>query len=252
MKENSVLIKERMAVGAHIIDIRRNNTSFTRQSIMLIHGIGVSSRYFIPFAERLAQHYHVIAIDLPGYGQAPKPARPLSVAELADVVVQLTRQLQLDQPVLIGQSMGCQIAARAVRKAPSQYKKMILLAPTVNVKERSLPIQAVRLFQDTLREPLALNMIILADYARMGFRRYVQTSQYMLCDYIEESLPECMIPTLIVRGEKDRIVPDDWVHFLQSVTPNSKLVEIPNGPHVVQYKMAAPLAGICRRFISEN
>jgi pimeloyl-ACP methyl ester carboxylesterase len=249
MSAKSTLTKERMTVGGHIIDIRMNTIDDARQSVVFVHGIGVSSRYFIPFAEQLAGEYHVIAIDLPGYGKTPKPPRVLSIREMADVVLQLTSQLGLKRPVIVGHSMGCQIAARAVQKQPRLFSKVLLIGPTVNNRERTLFMQTVRLFQDTAHEPLAATLLILRDYLRMGFWRYIRTCRYMLRDHIEESLADCTIPALIVRGENDKIVPTEWVRVLCKSAPNATYQEIPDGSHAVQYMLPAHLATIFRRFV---
>ena len=54
---------------------------------VLVHGMVVSSRYMVPTAQRLARLCTVYAIDLPGYGKSYKPARILSVGELADALI---------------------------------------------------------------------------------------------------------------------------------------------------------------------
>lgn len=248
MQENYTLTKTRMTVGDNTVDLHMNLSDASRPAVLLIHGIGVSGRYFIPFARELVKDYRVIAVDLPGYGKTPKPRRALDIKELAAVVVQLSRQLQLHQPIIVGQSMGCQIAARAVAMEPTLFHKMLLLGPTVNKAERSLIKQAVRLGQDTLHEPLAVNWMIFVDYLRMGFLRYLRTCRYMLRDHIEEVLPQCTIPVLIVRGQEDKIVPRKWVAYLQAVTPDATIQELPDAPHAAQFMMPVHLAAIFRQF----
>jgi pimeloyl-ACP methyl ester carboxylesterase len=50
---------------------------------VLVHGIGVSSRYFHPVAAQLAQRGHVYLVDLPGYGSVPDPRRDVTIADHA-------------------------------------------------------------------------------------------------------------------------------------------------------------------------
>src|SRR5215213_2342748 len=53
---------------------------------VLVHGLGVSSRYMVPLAVNLARSFHVYAPDLPGFGRSDTPKRALSVRELGHVL----------------------------------------------------------------------------------------------------------------------------------------------------------------------
>src|SRR6478609_774976 len=61
-------------------------------AFVLVHGIGVSSRYFRPVAIRLAPAGSVFLVDLPGYGSAPTPKTPISLDDHADVVARFIRE----------------------------------------------------------------------------------------------------------------------------------------------------------------
>jgi pimeloyl-ACP methyl ester carboxylesterase len=52
-------------------------------AIVLVHGLGVSSRYMAALARELAPFYRVHAVDLPGFGRSEKPPRPLGVVDPA-------------------------------------------------------------------------------------------------------------------------------------------------------------------------
>ncbi|HEX5817918.1 MAG TPA: alpha/beta fold hydrolase, partial [Gemmatimonadales bacterium] len=54
--------------------------------ILLLHGLGVSGRYFLPLAERLARDFAVHIPELPGHGDSSRPAHSLDVPALADVL----------------------------------------------------------------------------------------------------------------------------------------------------------------------
>lgn len=243
------LTKRRMVIGSHAVDVHSNDANSHCQTIVFVHGIGVSSNYFQPFANELAKNYHVVVIDLPGYGKTPKPDHALSIVELANFVIMATEQLQVGGSIILGHSMGCQIVAHAVKKQPQLYEKMVLLAPTVYRHERSLFMQTVRLLQDTMFEPIKASLVIFPDYVRMGLGRYLATCRYMLEDRIEETLLDCIIPALIVRGVKDKIVPGEWVRYLDQVTPNSMLRHVNNAPHAVQLSQPMTLARMCSDFI---
>ncbi|HEV7951901.1 MAG TPA: alpha/beta fold hydrolase [Candidatus Saccharimonadales bacterium] len=245
--KNTLRLK-RIAMSRHTVDLRMNRYDSNRRSILFVHGIGASGRYFLPLAGKMSATHNVFVVDLPGYGNTPKPPAALSIRELSDVIIELTHRLNLEKTILIGHSMGCQIVARAVQKEPMLYDKMVLIGPTVNSKERTLFMQSLRLAQDVIYEPMRVRQMILSDYMHMGFRRYLQTCRHMMNDHIEESLADCRLPILIVRGKKDKIVPADWVRVLCTVAPDAKCHEIADAPHAAQYKMASRLAAVCCKF----
>src|SRR5690606_3951434 len=55
--------------------------------VVLVHGFGVSSKYFLATAERLAPTLAVYAVDLPGHGQSDTPPQPLDISQLADALI---------------------------------------------------------------------------------------------------------------------------------------------------------------------
>ena len=237
-------------IGSHVIH-EQVSASGQETSIILVHGLGVSGKYFEPFAEHLSKHYDVYNIDLPGYGKTSKPYPALTITELSDVLLDYIEEKRFRKVILIGQSMGCQIVAHAGAKNPSMIHKMILLAPSVNKNERNAVMQTYRLIQDIFHEPISATALVFGEYIRMGIRRYIQSANYMLNDHIEQTLQYYTQPVLIVRGKKDKIVPYDWATHLSRLHQNYVLKEMADAPHLLHYKKPQELVSICRRFIEE-
>ena len=72
--------------------------------MVLVHGLGVSSRYMLPTLALLAPRARVFAPDLPGFGHSTKPPHTLSLAELADSLADWMSATGLDRAVLLGNS----------------------------------------------------------------------------------------------------------------------------------------------------
>lgn len=211
------------------------------QPVVLVHGIGVSARYFKRLAAELAQGNAVYAIELPGFGGSPWPHRQLTVPEFGEVVVAVLRKLDLSGIVLVGHSMGCQVATEVAARAPELVHKLVLLGPTVNDRERSLGKQALRLGQDTLRESPAVNWMVFTDYLR-SFVPYIRTLPSMVNHRLEDALPQVSCPVVLIRGERDPIVPLDWLERLAAANSNSTIVEVPGVPHVLMHSRPAETA----------
>lgn len=239
----------RMHVGGHAVGVR-GTFAPERPPIVLVHGIGMSGEYFLPYADVLAATHDVYALDLPGYGRTPKPARALTVPELGEVVAGVVMALGLDAPVVVGHSMGCQIVADAIADHPGLCAGYILIGPTVDPAARSLPAQGLRLLRDSLVEPPASNAVVLRNYLRMGPLRYLRTARYMLADRIEETILGCTVPGLVVRGTRDPIASAEWVRLLVHLAPDADLLEIPGGPHNVHHNRPHDLAAACAPFLA--
>ena len=225
-------------IGDCVVTLRRVGRG---QPVVLVHGIGVSARYFQRLAAELASSNAVYAVELPGFGSTPWPRRPLSVPDLGEIVVSVLRMLDLRGAVLVGHSMGCQVATETAARAPELVHKLVLLGPTVNDQERSIGRQALRLAQDTLRESPAVNMMVFTDYLR-SIVPYVRTLPAMVNHRLEEALPRVSCPVVLMRGQRDPIVPSDWLHRLAASNPKATIVEVPDVPHVLMYGRPAETA----------
>jgi pimeloyl-ACP methyl ester carboxylesterase len=93
---------------------QRANISFSRRGsgppLLLLHGAGLSRRAWAPVVETLAERYDVLIPDLPGFGQSPPlPATP-TIAGLTDAVASWLREIGIERPHVVGNSVGGGIA----------------------------------------------------------------------------------------------------------------------------------------------
>jgi pimeloyl-ACP methyl ester carboxylesterase len=214
---------------------------------VLVHGIGMSHRYLQPLAEHLARDGHVLVPDLPGFGRSPGPAHALGIAEHAAVVAALVADRGLRAPVLVGQSMGCQVVVEALAAHPGLGSAAVLIGPVVDPGARSAARQGARLMRDGLREPVRLNAILTADYLRAGPRRYAATLPHMLGYRIEERIRDVAEPVLVLRGEHDPIAPARWVADLAAAAPRGTVAEVPGWGHNVMFPAPEVVGDLCRR-----
>jgi pimeloyl-ACP methyl ester carboxylesterase len=221
-------------------------------AVVLVHGLGVSSRYMVPTARQLAPQYRVYAPDLPGFGKSAKPSHVLNIAELTDALVAWMGSVGLDRAVMLGNSMGCQIIADCAVRYPKCVERAVLVGPTMDSHGRTALRHAWRLLRDTPREAPSQPFVVAADYLQAGLLRAWCTLQYALADRIEEKLPHVRVPVLVVRGEHDPIVPQRWAAEVARLLPRSRLVVIPGGAHTVNYSSPLELVRVVRPFLSDG
>lgn len=209
-------------------------------TFVLVHGIGVGSRYFRRLAPLLAEHGHVLTVELPGFGNSPKPQPTQRVEDHGDLLAAYLTARGCTDALLVGHSMGAQIVVDAALKTP--VGGLMLIGPVTDPQARSAPRQGGRLLLDMTREPPASNWIVLTDYARCGPSWYLRTLPSMLSYDLEAMLPRVRVPTTVVRGGRDPIATASWARRVRDLLPQSRLVEVAGAPHVAMFSQAARVA----------
>ncbi len=217
--------------------------------VVLVHGLAVSSRYMVPTAGWLSRDHPVFAPDLPGFGRSDDPRRVLSVPDLADALRGWTRAVGLDQPVYLGNSLGCQVVADLAARFPQETGPLVLVGPTIDATERTMPRQVARLIVDTAMQPPDFLAIMAIDFLQAGVRRTAKTFRYALEDRIEEKLPHIPHPVLVVRGSRDPLAPQRWVEELTRLLPRGELRVIRGAGHTPHYTAPLELVEVVCRFL---
>ena len=220
-----------------------------RPPVVLVHGIGVSSRYLVPTARALAADFLVLAPDLPGSGRSNRPGHTLDIVELAGALRDWMDAIGLDRPAFIASSMGCQVVVELAIRSPDRVDKLVLVGPTVVPRWRSVSRQLPRWLLEAAREPLSLWPIILDDYCRFGMRRFFETARFALAHRMEDRLPHVSAPTLVVRGEHDAFVSAEWVEEVARLLPNGRVAVVPRAAHAANYSQPEALARLVRPFL---
>ena len=212
--------------------------------IILVHGLGVSSRYMLPLARLLAMKRTVYAIDLPGFGQSEKPRRALNLTEQAEMLAAWMSAIEIPRAVLLANSIGCQVVVNLALNRPDMVERLILVSPMGDPQSRSIFKIYLHLLIDILREPFSLTLIALVDYLKAGLGRVAGTFAYSLQDKTEEKLPRIHQPTLVVRGERDLLVSARWAEEVTSLLPQGRLLVFEKAAHGVNYNSPERLARV--------
>ncbi len=209
---------------------------------VLLHGIGMSHRYYRRLQVLLARHGSTHAIDLPGFGGTPTPDRQLSVADYAAHTAATLEKMGASRVVLIGHSMGTQFATELAVQRPDLVSHLVLLGPVVDPTRRTVFQQSLSLGLDSLLESPAGNATVFTDYARSGLRWYLTELPVMMTYDLQSRLALANQPALVIRGSRDPVAPLLWCQKLAATAPDGRFLEIPGKPHIVQHGGAAATA----------
>ncbi|MFC7406967.1 alpha/beta fold hydrolase [Georgenia alba] len=211
-------------------------------TFVLVHGLGVSSRYFRPLARVLADHGDVLLVDLPGFAGLPRPRRPLGIAGFAAVVARGLLDAGVADCVVIGQSMGSQVATELLVTRPDLVRGAVLVGPTVDAAARGVWPQLVRFARTVPREPARMRAIAVRAYVACGPRWYLQVLPAMIRYPIEERLARVTAPVTLLRGEHDAVSPAAWLRHLAARTGDADARTVRGSAHSVVLERTAEVA----------
>jgi pimeloyl-ACP methyl ester carboxylesterase len=212
-------------------------------AVVLVHGIGASHRYLRKLHRLLAESVDTYSIDLPGFDSTPTPDHTLSVADHATYILGAMEQLGVPEFVIVGHSMGTQIAVEAARQQPERISHVVLMGPVVDPKRRTVTQQALALACDCLFfESPSSNFLVFTDYLRCGPSWYLKTLPVMMDYPTEDRITGVNAPVLVVRGSKDPVATSGWARQLAERAPNGELLEVKGSGHVVQHNRAVEVA----------
>jgi pimeloyl-ACP methyl ester carboxylesterase len=207
------------------------------QAILLVHGLSGAWQNWLENIPHFAREHRVVAFDLPGFGDSPMPDWELSVEAYGGFVHELCDALGIDTCTIVGNSMGGFVAAEATTENPARFEKLVLVsaAGISHARMRRQPAE-VAARMGIAAAPLTLklgeNAIRRPRIRRIFFRGLFYAPERLrpellwecfhhatgkpgvlaavrgLVGYdILDRLEEVEVPTLIVWGRNDHVVP---------------------------------------------
>jgi 2-hydroxy-6-oxonona-2,4-dienedioate hydrolase len=218
--------------------------------VVFIHGFGVSGRYFIPAMHNLAVRFPVYAPDLPGHGLSQSPDRAMNIKGLACALVAWMDAAGIGRAMLIGHSMGCQIAVELAVSHPEKADRIVLIGMPPEPAIRNPLIQLVRLLRCIVHERPSLIPCVLKDYIRMNWR-VVPEFFFMLRYSVLSALPELTVPVMLVRGEHDALSPAEWFEESAGLVSTACTAIIPDAAHAVHYSASERSCAALELFLND-
>lgn len=252
--------------------------------LLLLHGFGDSKDGVLPYAKELSRRFHVIAPDLPGFGESEKPARVTYDLEQFDAwITRFADKVHFDRFVLAGHSLGGAIAAELSVKIPQRVQRLILisaagLVPTNdgdNIYERILnghnPFEVSSyddfreffslIFSDPHQAPLPVKNYLYMKFAanRTWFHKIFLDMMGDISneDLIDQRKAEQLqkfsaikTPTLIVWGDRDGFFPESIGRWMHRTVADSRYALIAGAAHMAPMEQADKLSKLTLSFLN--
>jgi pimeloyl-ACP methyl ester carboxylesterase len=222
--------------------------------MMHLHGFGLSGRYLLPTAEELADEFHILVPDLPGFGRSGNAIEPLTVPELAHAAAAFLDTQGVEKVSLVGNSMGCPVICEFAYLYPHRLERAILVSPAGGIQNQPMPRAVRQLSHDGLREPVRLLRVAVPDYLRFGvpstFRMFRALTQYPALD----RLLTLDVPTLVVAGTRDPLMPSPARirEVAEQIEHRVVFVAIDGAAHAINFSHPGELANVIRQFMADQ
>jgi pimeloyl-ACP methyl ester carboxylesterase len=219
---------------------------------VMVHGIGVSHRYFRRLRDELRGTGNTLTFDLPGFGRSPRPEAAWSVEQYAAFIGRVLDHEGVTGAVLIGHSMGAQFVTELAGTRPELVSHTVLVGPVTDPRRATAVQQGAALARDSLKEPVVGNLIVFSDYLRCGVRWYVKELAPMLDYRSDLALRRVASPVLVVRGGRDPVASSEWCSLLASQALDGSLVEVGDARHLVQLSAPVETARAISAFVGRQ
>jgi pimeloyl-ACP methyl ester carboxylesterase len=251
-------------------------------AVVFVHGLGGCWQNWLENLPRVARERRAIAMDLPGFAYSEMPREKITISRYADWVVQLVRELGIEEPVsLVGNSMGGFIVAEIGIRHPDACDRIALVSAAgisiTNLRRRPVlttarVTAAVTNFFLARRKRLvsrpALRHAMLGYVARHPTRlkpdlaleimHGVGSPAFLaaldaLTDYdFRDRLGEVKCPTLLVWGENDNLVPVMDAAEFERLIPNARKVILEDTGHIPMVERAPTFNDLLMAFLNEE
>ena len=224
------------------------------EPIIFIHGIAGCWRNWLENLPYFGRTHRAIALDLPGFGDSPLPSWDISMANYGRLIHDFCERLGIDQvAALVGNSMGGFIGTEAVIEEPERFDRLVLISAagisfaewegrtfdaTARIVRAAIPFLSgdrrvywttprgrMLAFGRLFRNPNKLRPELLAEQVRPGLQAPAfNEALTKIWGYdTRERLPEIEIPTMVVWGLNDNIVPVEGALGYHRLIPHSRL-----------------------------
>lgn len=268
--ENTVPIEQLVDVDSKFVEVNGVNVHYKtygqgEPTFILLHGFGASLFSWHEVTEPLSEFGTVIAYDRPAFGLTERPLEwegesPYGPQAQVDIVIGLIDELGVEKAILVGNSAGGTVSMQVALQYPERVEALILVdaavyagggapswsrpilkTPQMNhvgpLIARQLQAQGVQFIKTAWHDPSKITQDIFEGYQKPLQIENWDKALWQLTVASEESglverLTEITIPTLVITGDDDRIVPTEQSLRLADELPNAELKVIAQSGHL--------------------
>jgi len=252
--------------------------------VVLVHGLSAAWQSWLEQILPFAESHRVVAVDLPGFGASPMPPWQISIPAYGRFVRDFCERLGIERASLIGNSMGGFIATEVAITDPERVDELVLVsaAGITYAKARREPVAVLgrlgmaaapvllkfqmsgirrpglrhRAFRGVFHDPNSLRPELLWENivpALTSSPGYLDALTTLFGYDIRDRLEEIELPTLIVWGRNDRVVPvPAALAYERRIGDNAELVIFDKCGHVPQLERPVRFNRVVEDFLASH
>ncbi len=237
--------------------------------LLLIHGLGSSSRDWELQVGFFSHQYRVIVFDVRGHGKSGKPPGPYSVPLFTEDTVKLLRAIKVCPAHILGISLGGMIALQLGISHPEVVKSMIIVNSTPELIPRTLKdrlgiwrrllivrLMGLRKMGEVLgnqffpnKDQEELRAIFVERWAENDKPAYLEAMIAVIGWSVTDRLGEIHCPTLVIGADGDYFPTAEKVVYVKRI-PGAKLVVIENSKHALPAEKPGEFNRTVKAFLS--
>jgi pimeloyl-ACP methyl ester carboxylesterase len=222
----------------------------------LVHLHGAGGLRLTPGHDLLSRQFRVVAFEMPGFGASPQNDRSHDMPGLAATMAKAAAALRLDSFNLMGTSFGGKTALWLAVQQPQRVTALVLEAPAAirpagaRAPSGSPEEMARRLYAHPERMP-PLPPVDAA--VRAKTTALVERLRGPDRDHdLEARLRDLAVPTLVLFGTVDRMIPPAMGHFYKELMPNCHLVFVYDAGHAIATDRPEAFAEVVADFLERH
>lgn len=251
--------------------------------VILIHGLGASADIWKHNVETFAKQHRVYVPDLIGFGRSDKPGPSFSAFDYARFLDDFMKIFNIERANLVGQSLGGGIALHYALQFPQKVSKLVLVDSAGLGKEViwTLRLMSLLLIGELVSYPnrkgvelffkfaVRNQALITKDFVELyynffsqpGFQKFllkivrsiitIHGAREEVLAPVMNNLDKITQPTLIIWGEKDRVLPLKHAYRGKEKLPNAKLKIIEGCGHIPFFERSEEFNRLVLGFLSE-
>ena len=243
-----------------------------KPTLVFLHGFSDAKESYLPISILLKDNYHIVVLDLPGFGKSDRPATKYSISQYAKWVNVFLEKLSITDAYFSGNSMGGAILMEIVTRHPERVKAQALLSSAgLVLHSNSLNLYDLYFYGKNLfqieneddfnfflsylvhnpnRFPLPVRKHLFHKYT-VNSVWYTKLLNDLLHDTIHteelkilhhKNIKNINIETHIIWGKEDKIFPLDIGYELNDMIPNSKMKVYENVGHAPHMEATVELS----------
>jgi pimeloyl-ACP methyl ester carboxylesterase len=256
-----------MAYRSDFLDVRGVRTHLLKggrgRPLLVLHP-EFGANMWAPYHDALSEHFQVLAPDHLGFGESERPDWLDCIDDLAFHYVDLLDALGIERLPIVGTSVGGWIATAFAIAHPARVERLVLAAPA-GITVEGVPRYDLfaNPFEDVLshlfHDPSRAAQILPAEYgAEVIVRTYrefttlarLAWNPYLYDRKLQQRLPRVRIPTLLVWGENDAVLPPAYGRAFAEQLPSATLTMLPQCGHLVPFECAHAFARLAVDFLT--